>query len=394
MITGRTLPLHLQVFAAASGEVWKEQRKLSLNVFKNFGVGKSRFEDQIATEAEHLVQEIHKHQGKAFNPTKLFNVSVSTIIASVVFGKRYEYDDPQFQQILTSINRNMDLIGAGAAMQFLPITKYLGFLPSMREMKRNMTLVVNFTKNIIKSHLSDFDPDNVRDFMDMYIKELKEKEDQNVDTVLSLNNLVSVINDLFVAGSETTTTTLRWGLLYMMRYPEIQERVQREIDAVVGRNRLPRISNRQDMPYTAAVILELQRLSNIVPLGVPHRASRDTAFMGFTVPKDAFIISNQWALNVNSELFPEPERFNPERFLNDAGVVVKPEELIPFGTGKFILGSVSKVGHVRGAKERSIWHARGTSHWTARSCRTSVPLRTFHENVPPALLFAVGSLIG
>ncbi|XP_071803788.1 cytochrome P450 2J5-like [Asterias amurensis] len=320
--------------ASASGKVWKEQRKLSLNVFKNFGVGKSSFEDQIAREAEQLVYEMVNFKQKSFNPTKLFSTSVSTIIASVIFGKRYDYDDPEFQKILAGIGRNMELIGAGAAMQFLPVTKYLGFLPSMREMQSNITTTVNFTKNIIKNHVKEFNPDDMRDFMDMYINEMKEKEDQRVETVLSLNNLVSVINDLFVAGSETTATTLRWGLLYMMLHPEVQTRVQQEIDTVVGRNRMPKLSNKPDMPYTEAVILELQRLGNIVPLGVPHRASRDTSYRGYTLPKDCFIISNQWALHTDPELFPEPEKFNPERFLNEAGEVFSPDEFIPFGIGR------------------------------------------------------------
>ncbi|XP_038045220.1 cytochrome P450 2J5-like [Patiria miniata] len=320
--------------AAASGEIWKEQRKLSLNVFKDFGVGKSSFEDQIATEAGHLMQEIHKFGGKAFNPGTLFMTAVSDIIAVVVFGKRFEYDDPEFQRVLASIRRNLDLIGAGAAMQFLPVTKYLGFLPSMREMRQNIILVVNFTKEIIKRHLEEFDPDDKRDFMDMYIGEMKEKERQNVDTILSLDNLVSVINDLFVAGTDTTATTLRWGLLYMVLNPDIQQRVQQEIDAVVGRNRLPRMSHRSELPYTEAVILEMQRIGNIVPLGVPHRASEDTSLMGYTIPKDTFVIANHWALNLDPKLFPEPHRFNPERFLNSAGEVVKPEELIPFSTGR------------------------------------------------------------
>ncbi|XP_022090899.1 cytochrome P450 2J6-like [Acanthaster planci] len=320
--------------AAASGEIWKEQRKLALNVFKNFGVGKSSFEDQIATEAEHMMNEMHKLEGKAFNPDKLFMTAVSDIIAVVVFGKRFEYDDPEFQRILASIHRNLELIGAGAAMQFLPITKYLGFLPSMQEMRKNIQLVVNFTKNIIDRHLKEFDSDDKRDFMDMYISEMKEREKQNTNTVLSVDNLISVINDLFVAGTETTATTLRWGLLYMILHPDVQERVQREIDAVVGRNRLPRMSHRSELPYTEAVLLELQRIGNIVPLGVPHRASENTTFQGYTIPKDTFIVANHWALHRDPKLFPEPEKFSPERFLNADGEAVKPEELIPFSTGR------------------------------------------------------------
>ena len=87
---------------------------------------------------------------------------------------------------------------------------------------------------------------------------------------LGIDNLKVTLFDLFLAGSETTSTTLTWAALYMVRYPHIQEKVQQELDKVVGTNRLPSTSDRPNLPYTEAVLMEIQRHANIVPMGVQH----------------------------------------------------------------------------------------------------------------------------
>uniref|UniRef100_A0A8C7EEW4 Cytochrome P450 2J2-like n=1 Tax=Nothoprocta perdicaria TaxID=30464 RepID=A0A8C7EEW4_NOTPE len=98
-------------------------------------------------------------------------------------------------------------------------------------------------------------------------------------------NLVACTLDLFVAGTETTSTTLRWALLYMAAYPDIQARVQAEIDAVVGQTRQPGLDDQACLPYTNAVVHELQRFSNVIPGSVPRLTTRDTLLRGFFVPK-------------------------------------------------------------------------------------------------------------
>ena len=101
-------------------------------------------------------------------------------------------------------------------------------------------------KEILKQHKETFDEDNLRDFVDVYLKEMK----TNPDVTFTEEELLVNAFDLFGAGSETTSTTLTWAALYMVRYPHIQKKVQEELDQVVGQNRPPSIKDKPNLPYT------------------------------------------------------------------------------------------------------------------------------------------------
>ncbi|CAJ0931397.1 unnamed protein product, partial [Ranitomeya imitator] len=110
------------------------------------------------------------------------------------------------------------------------------------------------------------------------------QENPNPKLYFTNENLTQLVTDLFDAGMETTSTTLRWGLLLMMKYPEIQKKVQSEIDKVIGSNE-PQVIHRREMPYTEAVIHEIQRFGNIVPTNLPHATTQDVNFRGYLLPK-------------------------------------------------------------------------------------------------------------
>ncbi len=123
----------------------------------------------------------------------------------------------------------------------------------------------------------------------------------------------------------------------MMRYPEIQSKIQEEIDDVVGRDCLPNFYDRDQMPYTEATIMEVQRIATITPLGFPHRASEDTTLFGYTIPQNALVMSNLWGIHHDREIWKDPESFRPERFLDGDKLKNQPQMYLPFSAGTSLL---------------------------------------------------------
>ena len=115
--------------------------------------------------------------------------------------------------------------------------------------------------------------------------------------------------------------------------PDIQSKVQAEIDEVIGKDDFPSMSHRTKMPYTEACLAEIQRLGDIVPFGVPHSTTEDITFRGFFIPSGTMILPNMNSIHMDPDLWEEPERFDPGRFLDDDEHFVKREELIPFSIG-------------------------------------------------------------
>ena len=126
----------------------------------------------------------------------------------------------------------------------------------------------------------------------------------------------------------------------MALYPDVQKKVRAEIEELLGRNRLPSMQDKVNLPYTEAVIHEISRLGSIVPLSLPHRCTSTFTLNGYTIPQNAMVFSNQYAVHHDPNNFQDPFVFKPERFLSDDGQkVTKADFLIPFGIGKTKNGS-------------------------------------------------------
>lgn len=266
---------------ASSGKTWTELRRFSSTVLRGLGVGKKSFEENIATEAEILVKELKKMEGAPFDPKHLLSNAVSNIICSVVFGKRFQYSDPMFRSLLKNSDDIVESVGSAGVIEFSPLISKLTFLPLVRKYSQAVHKSRKQTLSMIEEHNQDYDAAHPRDLIDMFLKEIDLKKSVGDECgAMKTENLRALVGDLFVAGSETTNTTLRWSMLYMMAYPEIQHRMQKELDDVTHGNRFPRISDKPSLPYTEAVLSEIQRISTIVPFAVPHYTSEDTVFMG------------------------------------------------------------------------------------------------------------------
>jgi cytochrome P450 len=143
------------------------------------------------------------------------------------------------------------------------------------------------------------------------------------------------------AGFETTSTTLMWWMLAMVAFPEVQPRAQAELDAVVGRARLPTYADAPRLPYVRAIIKEVIRWRPVVRLGVPHKVVEDDWYEGMFIPKGATCIANIWHCNRDRTVFgDDADGFRPERHLGDNGELIPgPKEAgleghVSFGFGR------------------------------------------------------------
>nr|XP_020848825.1 cytochrome P450 2J2-like [Phascolarctos cinereus] len=315
----------------SNGQGWRQQRRFALMTLRNFGLGKKTLEDRMREEGRYLTEAIREEKGQPFDPNFQIKNAVSNIICSITFGHRFEYHDSQFQELLKSLDNVIILSGTWESQLFNMFPSIMKFLPgSHQQLFREWKKLETFVEHVIQQHKEDLNPEETLDYIDAYLKELSK---DNIHSSFNEKNIIFCTLDLFLAGTETTATTLRWALLYMALYPEIQGKIQAEIDRVIGQSRQPTMADKEIMPYTNAAVHEVQRMGDIFPFNVVKVATVDTTVAGYHVPKGTMMLTNLSALHKDPKKWATPETFNPEHFLEN-GQFKKREDFLPFSIGK------------------------------------------------------------
>ncbi|XP_065511194.1 cytochrome P450 2G1-like [Caloenas nicobarica] len=318
----------------ASGERWRQLRRFSLSVLRDFGMGRRSIESRIQQEAQALLRELRDTAEKPFDPTFPLSCAVSNIICSIVFGNRFDYRDSEFLELLRLMNDSFREISTPWAQVYDMAETLLRHLPGPhRRIPQLLGRLRRFIARRVRDNAASLQPGPPRDFIDCFLQHMH-KEKSNPSSEFTLENLELTTLNLFFAGTETVSSTLRYGFLMLMKYPHVQDKVQEEIDRVIGRDRVPALEDRAQMPYTDAVIHEIQRCSDLVPLNVPHRVTRDVVFRGFFIPKDTDVYPLLSSVLHDPSAFKNPHTFDPSNFLDESGRFQRNDAFVPFSSGK------------------------------------------------------------
>lgn len=320
----------------SNGATWEAQRRFTLRHLRDFGFGKNSMEQLIMEEVREIVDWMKKEEGHPLEVNRKFSLAVLNSLWMILSGKRFDQHDTTLNDLLDSTNKEFANTMKNPIVLFAPwLCKWAPEITGLSKLESAIDQLVSFFKKTVKEQ--EFrNEDNPSDFMEYYSQEIKKTTDPNSTFYKNEGekNLLAIVGDLFQAGSETTSTTLSWEMLYLVREQEIQRKLQEEIDAVVGKSRCPSLSDRPNMPYTEAVIMEVLRYSSMVPIGVFHLTLFDKEFDGHFFPKGTWLIPHLYHIHHSKEIWGDPENFRPERFIKNGKLISKPDAFLPFLVGK------------------------------------------------------------
>jgi cytochrome P450 family 2 subfamily J len=326
----------------SEGPVWVEQRRFTLRHLRDFGFGKHHaMEEHIREEVSQLLAWVRDQKGQPVRMWRRFAQATSNVLWRIIAGEGIHQKQDETAIIEAATQHVLGLLDEPIPV-FLPwLSKFFGKFSGWNKLITLSDKMHEIFYRYVEAHQRNFSPDNPpEDFIDAYLKKISETTDKTSsfygeNGVLSLKLTVS---DLFIAGSETTASTLNWAVLFLTTFPEIRKKVQEEIQQVVGHSRSPTIADRASMPYTEAFVNETLRKSSHTTFGVMHRALQDTELNGYSIPKDSWVGCFQYYIHHDPRIWGDPDNFRPERFLTtDAEgnqTIKKFEEFLPFSIGK------------------------------------------------------------
>jgi cytochrome P450 len=326
-----------QGLISASGKIWRDNRKhFTFNLMRNVHSQGGLIQEEAKISMARML-EVGESGKVPFDPRPLTKRLAFAVICRLFMGDNLRNTTGDellqlFDYILSTSSPVSSLVMRFKILRSVP---YISrpFHALFKTAKR----VESICQNIIDEHLQGFDGKNPRDFLDQLL--LIQKE-EGFDSI----RIVKLIGDSLIAGSDTSSTTIEWMLVYLCLYPEIQEKVHFELDQVIGKERTPELDDLPKLPYLSAVIMEIMRIRPVAFVGVPHQCSEQTKIGNITVSEGSTVLINIYKLANDSKLWKNPSQFRPERFLeeekhldlkgSETRNIIEDFKFIPFGVGR------------------------------------------------------------
>ncbi|KPJ01783.1 Cytochrome P450 18a1 [Papilio xuthus] len=336
----------------SEGRLWKNQRRFLHEKLREFGMsymgnGKKIMESRIKSEVYELITNLQRTEGAPVDANPLLALGVSNVICGITMSVRFSHGDLRFERLNHLIEEGMRLFGEIHYGEYIPLYNYLpGKALAQEKVARNREEMFAFYQTLIDEHRNTLDLDNARDLIDVYLIEIEKAKKEGREGELFEGRdhelqIKQILSDLFSAGMETIKSSLLWMIVFMLRNPEVKRRVQEELDSVIGSDRILTVEDMPDLIYTESTILETLRMSSIVPLATTHSPTKDVNLNGYKIPAGSQVVPLINCVHMDPKLWEEPSKFNPSRFIDEAGRIKRPEFFMPFGVGRrMCLGDV------------------------------------------------------
>ncbi|KAH9174424.1 cytochrome P450 [Lactarius sanguifluus] len=318
------------------GEQWREKRKMADRTLRP---------GALSLYHQRIEENTHAFLGRLLAAPVDFrshgDLSQGQLIMSLVYGYDLKENDEIIKAPVELVHMTSRLLLPGATLvnhlpflrhipSWVPWFSYESLVRLGRELsQKTMNEPIDFVKSAMRDGTA---------ISSLAREQLLEVESLIGPEAQTQENVVKqVLGSMYEAGVDTTASARASLFVALTLYPEVQRRAQAQIDSVVSRDRLPTFEDRSRLPYIDAICKELLRWQMVGPMGVPHASSEDSIYRGFFIPKGSMTIVNSWGILHNPELYPDPETFNPERFLNEDGTFRDdPTISLAFGGGKRI----------------------------------------------------------
>ncbi|OSD03845.1 cytochrome P450 [Trametes coccinea BRFM310] len=267
--------------------------------------------------------------------------AVGTIM-EITYGHRIHSLDDEYVRIARAATVETVLAGSPGSMlvDFFPVLKSIptwmpgaGFKRNAFKIRGMVRELMDSPFNMVKRAMSS---GNARpSFTASLIEDMYRR---NSLTPAEEEDIKGAAGVIYAAGTDTTVTVMTTFFLAMVLHPEAFTKAQAELDAVIGRSRLPDIEDRGSLPYLECVLNELYRWRCPVPLAIPHNLTEEDEYRGYHIPGDTMVIPNIWKMSQDPSVYPEPQKFRPDRWLEmspQAVELANPRKIV-FGFGRRI----------------------------------------------------------
>ncbi|XP_053380935.1 steroid 17-alpha-hydroxylase/17,20 lyase-like isoform X1 [Mercenaria mercenaria] len=322
------------------GMFHKTSRKHFVKAVHAYGSGLMDLEKNVMSEMDLLANRIEEMPDMTFQCMDVFSRSFSNVISLLFSGELIHDDEPDRDIFLQHTEGSIFFLNSAvnSVMTSLP---FLRFLPGkFREMyMKTETANDRIKQKYFHDMKNTYVPGKHRGIVDFYIEEQSKERESGSDVFFTDERIMVQIEEIVDAGITTSSIFLSNSILVLMNYPEIQNKIQAEIDTVIGKERHPTYSDRNNCHYLQAFEMEIHRYLTITPFLLPHLCQDHIEFLGYDIEPNSLILANVWYVHHDKGVWGDPWTFRPERFLNDEGQLLPREHklrksLLPFGCGQ------------------------------------------------------------